>query len=71
VRLAAELAMTWGKTRYGRRSTTLPINADTGSEATASRLPLGLKLFLAVIAAIVLVFVVAHLKGRGLGGHGM
>ena len=32
-------------------------------------LPRSLKMFLAILAVIVLVVVVAHLMGKGLGGH--
>jgi len=43
---------------------------DTDNETTVACLPLGLELFFAVIAAIVMGFVVLHLTGGGLGSHG-
>ena len=33
-------------------------------------LPRSLKAFLAILGAIVLLVIIAHLMGRGLGGHG-
>ena len=33
-------------------------------------LPRSLKMFLAILGALVLVVIVAHLLGKGLGGHG-
>ena len=33
-------------------------------------LPRSLKVFLAILGVVVLVVVVAHLMGKGLGGHG-
>jgi hypothetical protein len=55
------VAKPWGKTRYGRR-------AD--NETTAKGLPSRLKILLAVIGMLVLGFVVLHLIGGGLAGHG-
>lgn len=57
----------WGKTRYGRRAEILP--AAGASDTPAAGLPLGLKIFLAVLGALVLAFLVAHLAGKGLA-HG-
>lgn len=57
----------WGRTRYGRRKEL--DEQSTERETTAGGLPLGLKIFLAVIGLIVVAFVVLHLSGRGLGGH--
>jgi hypothetical protein len=59
----------WGLTRYGRRiqgrSTSMPDTARTSDGAS-----LGLKIALAVIGVLVVVFVVLHLAGGGLGSHG-
>jgi hypothetical protein len=54
----------WGKTRYGRRQ-----EEDPHGKTTVAVRPVGLKIFLAVIAALLVGFVVLHLTGRGLGGH--
>jgi hypothetical protein len=51
-------------------SITPPTVPDTDNETTVACLPLGLELFFAVIAAIVMGFVVLHLTGGGLGSHG-
>jgi len=52
-------------------SITPPTVPDPHNETTAESLPLGLKVFLAVIVAIVAAFVVLHhLTGGGLGSHG-
>jgi hypothetical protein len=72
----------WGRTRYGRRKQqqeqTLggaPISTPaalsyTENKAAAPGLPLGFKIFLAVVGVIAAVFVVVHLTGGGLGSHG-
>jgi hypothetical protein len=60
----------WGRTRYGRRQQ----EQEQGTpipETTAQGLPLGLKIFLAVIGLIVVGFVVLHLAGGGLARHRM
>jgi hypothetical protein len=54
----------WGKTRYGRRQ-----EEDPHGKTTVAVRPVGLTIFLAVIAALLVGFVVLHLTGRGLGGH--
>src|SRR5216683_4076900 len=57
----------WGLTRYGRRKQQerrkVPQQPDNET-------PLGVKIFFAVIGALVSVFVVLHLTGHGFGGHG-
>ena len=58
----------WGKTHYGRRKQQQ--QRETLEGTTTERLPLGLKIFLAVIGVIVIVFIMLHLTGRGLGSHG-
>ena len=71
----------WGRTRYGRSKhqespqtpggtpmSALPTLPDPDNE-TADSLPLGLKIFLAIIGVIVVGFVVRHLTGGGLGSH--
>lgn len=73
----------WGKTPYGRRrqqetiknpgllSASAPsVPRATNGEATTDGLPLGLKLFLAVIGLIIVGFVALHLAGGGLAHHG-
>ncbi len=65
----------WGLTRYGRRMQQQRRKAlgqaDEQAVGDGPGLPVGLKIFLTVIAALVSVFVVLHLAGRGLGTHGM
>lgn len=65
----------WGLTRYGRRilreRRKAPQQANDQMTGDAPGLPWGLKIFLAVIGALVAVFVALHLAGRGLGTHGM
>lgn len=56
----------WGLTRYGRLKQSKVSLSDQG----AMPLNRGLKIFLAVVAVIILVFVLLHLAGRGLQ-HGM
>jgi len=69
-----------GMTPYGQRkqqqpetrggTPTPPSLPDRDKGITANRLPLGLKIVLAVIAVIVVGFVTLHLIGGGLGRHG-
>jgi hypothetical protein len=63
----------WGRTRYGRRREEQERRrgeATPESEPNGEGLPRGLKVFLAVIAMLAAAFVVLHLAGGGLGGHG-
>jgi hypothetical protein len=74
----------WGRTRYGQRKrqqerretaggtlmSNPPMIANSDQQTTGKNLPLGLKLFLAVVGVIVAIFVVLHLTGGGLGSHG-
>lgn len=56
-----------GETPPSASPPTLP---DSDNETTAGGLPLGLKVFLAVIGAIVMgVAMLHHLTGDGLGSH--
>jgi formate hydrogenlyase subunit 3/multisubunit Na+/H+ antiporter MnhD subunit len=55
----------WGMTRYGRRK-----QQRHKSQTQPEETPLGVKIFLAVIAALMLAFIVLHLTGHGFGGHG-
>jgi len=57
----------WGLTAYGRRR--LQEQGKMAHE-THYETPLGVKLFLALCALVVLMVVVLHLTGHGLGGHG-
>jgi hypothetical protein len=73
----------WGRTRYGlskleqeraaglRRAPifTTPALSDVDNETIGTRLPLGFKIFLAVVGAIVAIFVIVHLAGGDLAGH--
>src|SRR5262249_60753778 len=63
----------WGLTRYGQRMLQARRRATQQADPTGDSpgLPLGLKIFLAVIVALASVFVVLHLAGRGLGAHGV
>ncbi len=56
----------WGLTAYGRRRL-----RDQGKidRETLYETPLGVKLFLALCGLVVLMVVVLHLTGHGLGGH--
>jgi hypothetical protein len=58
----------WGRTRYGRRK---QIEEGIGSAASTRTDALSptLKIVLAIVAVILVAFVVLHLTGRGLGGH--
>lgn len=72
----------WGRTSYGRRKQrqsaesrqqlgTSPTSTAPARPDPDSAIPLGLKIFLAVIGAMVVAFIVLHLAGGGLGDHGM
>ncbi len=54
----------WGLTRFGRRKQEKALPTRVGG------LSVGLKIFLAVLGAIAVGFVVLHLAGGGLGRHG-
>lgn len=54
----------WGMTRHGQRTRTQRTNAEQ-----PSTMPLGPKIFLAVIGALVIAFIVLHLTGHGFGHH--
>jgi hypothetical protein len=58
------------ETLGGTPMSTPPTLPDTDKETTADGLPLGLKIFLAVIGVIIVGFVVLHLIGGGFGSHG-
>jgi hypothetical protein len=74
----------WGRTPYGRRKQQqerhetregTPASSPAAfsvadREPTGDGLPLGFKIFLAVVGVIVAAFVVLHLAGGGLGSHG-
>jgi len=57
----------WGLTRYGQRKQQVRRNVQQKPD---NETPLGIKLFFAVIAALVLAFVVLHLTGRGFEHRG-
>lgn len=74
----------WGRTAYGRQqleelrsgSETLSAAAElslspSAIQGQASGLPLGLKIFLAVMGLFLLAFILQHLGGGGLHQHGM
>jgi hypothetical protein len=56
----------WGLTRYGRRMQQLRYKAQQQAE---DMIPVGVKLFLGALAALVLAFIVLHLTGHGFEGH--
>lgn len=58
----------WGRTRYGRRVEDRRAAASATSVASAS-LPVGLRVFLAIIGVIIAGILVVHLAGGGLGHH--
>jgi len=74
----------WGRTAYGRRRqleerrdaraevpmSIPPALPDPRLGTTGDRLPLGLRIFLAVIGVLVTLFMVLHLAVGGLGSHG-
>lgn len=55
----------WGLTHHGQRSR----SQKTKTELSESAMPLGPKIFLAAIGALLIAFVVLHLTGRGFGRH--
>ena len=57
----------WGLTRYGQRKQRARRNVQQQPD---NETPLGIKLFFAVIAALVLAFVVLHLTGHGFEHRG-
>ena len=57
----------WGLTRYGRRKQQERRGAELQPD---NRIPLGVKVFYAVIGLLVLVVVVLHLTGHGFASHG-
>jgi hypothetical protein len=57
----------WGLTRYGRRKQQ---ERRKVQQQPDNETPLGVKIFFAVIGALVLVFVVLHLTGLGFKSHG-
>ena len=61
----------WGRTAYGRREERREPRLGTSAPAAEAKaaLPRGLKLFFAVIAVLVALFVLVHLAGGGLGPH--
>ena len=56
----------WGLTRYGRRKQQ---ERRKVQQQPDTETPLGVKIFFAVIGALVLVFVVLHLTGHGFESH--
>jgi hypothetical protein len=56
----------WGLTRYGRRKQQERSKAQPQPE---NETPFGLKVFLSVIGALVLTFIVLHLTGHGFESH--
>jgi hypothetical protein len=57
----------WGLTRYGRRKQQERRKVQQQPDGGT---PLGIKIFFAVIGALVLVFVILHLTGHGFESHG-
>ena len=57
----------WGLTRYGRRKQ--QERRKVQQQQPDNETPLGIKIFLAVIGVLVLVFIVLHLTGHGFGSH--
>jgi hypothetical protein len=57
----------WGLTSYGQRKQQERRGVD---EQSSNQTPVGVKVFFAVIAALVLTFVVLHLTGHGFQTHG-
>src|SRR5712691_6194566 len=58
----------WGMTRYGRRKQHDGTGVRTARESTTST-PRWVKIFGITTFVLVLLFVILHLTGRGLGGH--
>jgi hypothetical protein len=59
----------WGPTSYGRRLQS-EVRRGEGRVPTDAAVDPGLRVFVGVIGALVLSFVIAHLTGHGLGHHG-
>ena len=59
----------WGRTRYGQNAIEREALAGAGSAAPREPLPVGLKIFLAIIGIIVVTIVSVHLAGGGMGHH--
>jgi hypothetical protein len=57
----------WGLTPYGRRKQQERRKVEQQRD---NQTPLGVKIFLAVIGVLAIVFVVLHLTGHGFGNHG-
>jgi hypothetical protein len=57
----------WGKTTFGRSGRQSP--GPAGPASISGGLPVGLRVFLAVIGLLVAVFIIVHLSGGGLGMH--
>jgi len=57
----------WGLTRYGRRKRQ---ERHKVQQQPDNETPLGVKIFFALVGALVLVFVVLHLTGHGFERHG-
>lgn len=58
----------WGMTPYGRR--TQQSELQKPRNAGAPGMPIGVKLFLAIVGLAIAAFIVLHLLDRGLHGHG-
>jgi hypothetical protein len=59
----------WGRIRGARSE--LPVGAASGSAIAATRSPLGVRIFMAVVGLLLATVVVLHILGKGMGGHGM
>lgn len=60
----------WGRTPYGRRKQREELSEAPGPEPATDALPVGLRLFIALVGLVFVTFVVVHLAGGGLGRHG-
>jgi len=58
----------WGMTRYGRRKQHDDTGVRPDRESTTST-PRWVKIFGIIVLVLVMLFVILHLTGRGLGGH--
>ena len=58
-----------GRTRFGRRQQQALAPPAPGNEITAESMPFGLKVLLAMIGLIAVVFVLTHLIGGGFRMH--
>jgi len=58
----------WGKTTSGKRAHQQ--SNEVARAASASSVPTGLKIFLAIGAGLLILFLGVHLAGGGLGNHG-